>query len=67
MSDYSANYIGIIGDSADKRFTFVRTDGRVGDPSPPEFIHIIDWGNEKWYGWPFGLSWENLEIYAMTA
>lgn len=41
--DFSANHLGIIGDSADKRFTFVRSDRKVGESSPPEFILIIDW------------------------
>lgn len=42
-ADFSANCVGIIGDSADKRFTFVRTDGRIGDPCRLEFFYIIDW------------------------
>lgn len=41
--DFAADCRGIIGDSADKRFTFVRTDYKVGDPAPPEYIIIIDW------------------------
>lgn len=42
-ADWSANALGVIGDSRDKRFTFVRTDGKTNDPAPPEFVFVIDW------------------------
>lgn len=47
-ADLSANGFGIIGDSQDKRFTYVRP---MGDPNEgePDYIIEIDWHAAGWY------------------
>jgi len=41
-ADFSANSFGVIGDSADKRYTFCRTDFGLDGPRP-KFIYVVDW------------------------
>lgn len=42
-ADFSADSVGVIGDSADKRFTYVRTDYK--QTGRPEYVFEIDWSH----------------------